>query len=307
MQGEPAHVSIRVADVERIAALGWRGLDEATLGDWLLRAADGFTGRANSALVLGPRPQADGWLPRLVRWYADRGLPPMVQIPLPGGEEIDAILDQAGWRTHDMVRFLTGDLAEVQRLTDQLLGGLLANRHAPAESTPCQGRPGSDLSDPSAQGALHSAGSNVITRLDPEPDEAWLAAYHYRGAPLPGHARDVLVRAGDGTRLCFASLRVPAEDGTAEPVLAVARGAVAQDWLGVTAVTVGDRHRRQGHATRLMSDLATWAAEYGAEAIYLQVAADNDPALRLYSRLGFHHHHDYRYRVGPVPKEEGSA
>ncbi|MGI8628018.1 MAG: GNAT family N-acetyltransferase [Geodermatophilaceae bacterium] len=291
MPSEPAHVSIDVADVERIAALGWRGLEEAQLGGWLLRAAGGFTGRSNSALVLGTPPKTAAWLPDLVRWYADRGLPPMVQIPMPGGEAIDAMLDASGWRTHDLVRFLTGDLSEVQKSTARAL------------ARPSEGRPVSDLL---AQGALHSNGSGVIARLDPEPDDAWLAAYHYRGAPLPGHAREVLVRAEEGTELRFASLRAPAPDGAAAAVLAVARGAVARGWLGVTAVTVNEGRRRQGHGTRLMAELANWADERGARAIYLQVAADNSSALRLYSRLGFHHHHDYRYRIGPVPEDRSA-
>ncbi|MDQ4037906.1 MAG: GNAT family N-acetyltransferase [Actinomycetota bacterium] len=266
MPSEPAHVSIDVADVERIAALGWRGLEEARFGGWLLRAAGGFTGRSNSALVLGAPPKTEAWLPDLLHWYADRGLPPMVQIPLPGGEAIDAVLDAAGWRTHDLVRFLTGDLEEIRTSTTQA-------------STP----------------------AGLAVRLDAEPDDAWLAAYHYRGARLPGHAREVLLRAEEDIELSFASLRAPAEGGAAAAVLAVARGAVARGWLGVTAVTVSEEHRRRGHGTRLMAELVGWAAERGARAIYLQVAAENAAALRLYSRLGFHHHHDYRYRIGPLP------
>ncbi|MBA3410133.1 MAG: GNAT family N-acetyltransferase [Geodermatophilaceae bacterium] len=289
MQGEPAHVSIDVADVERIAALGWRGLEEAQVGGWLLRAADGFTGRSNSALVLGVAPQTDrGFLHDLARWYADRGLPPMVQIPLPGGEAIDAMLADAGWQTFDLVRFLTGDVDEIQNSTAQSL------------ARASEGRPVSNLL---AQGVLHSDGSGVVSRLDAEPDDAWLAAYHYRGAALPGHAREVLLRAGENTELCFASLRAPARDGAADAVFAVARGAVTQGWLGVTAVTVADEHRRQRHGTRLMSELAVWGAQRGARAIYLQVAADNGPALQLYAGLGFHHHHDYRYRVGSALEE----
>ena len=42
-----------VAGLELLAARGWRGTEEARLGDWLLRAGGGFTGRANSALALG--------------------------------------------------------------------------------------------------------------------------------------------------------------------------------------------------------------------------------------------------------------
>ncbi len=46
-------VAISIPDLERRAALGWRAPEEERLGDWLLRAADGFTGRANSALANG--------------------------------------------------------------------------------------------------------------------------------------------------------------------------------------------------------------------------------------------------------------
>lgn len=271
MHGEPAHVAIEVAEVERIAALGWRGLEEAHLGQWLLRAADGFTGRSNSALVLGEPPKSDtGWLLGLVGWYADRGLPPMVQISLPGGEAVDAVLAAAGWRTHDLVRFLTGDIDEVQTLA------------------------AAGLPDPSALTAVEA-------RIDAVPDDSWLAAYHYRGAALPGHAREVLRRAGHDTQLSFASLSAPAGDDGSTSVLAVGRGALAQGWLGITAVTVPDQHRRQRHGTRLMWELAAWGAERGARAIYLQVASENAAALQWYAGLGFHHHHDYRYRVGPDP------
>src|SRR4051794_39097267 len=44
---------VGVAEVQRVAALGWRALELESLGDWLLRAGGGFTGRANSALPLG--------------------------------------------------------------------------------------------------------------------------------------------------------------------------------------------------------------------------------------------------------------
>ncbi|HYO36111.1 MAG TPA: GNAT family N-acetyltransferase, partial [Geodermatophilus sp.] len=46
-----------VADLERLAARGWRGDEEVPFGGWLLRAGGGFTGRANSVLVLGGPPE----------------------------------------------------------------------------------------------------------------------------------------------------------------------------------------------------------------------------------------------------------
>ena len=78
-------------DLERLAARTWRGLEEERLGDWLLRASGGFTGRANSALVVGdpgvPLPEA---IAGVARWYQQRGLRPMAQVPLPGAERADA-------------------------------------------------------------------------------------------------------------------------------------------------------------------------------------------------------------------------
>ena len=46
-------MEISIPDLERAAAAGWRGTEEASLGGWMLRAAAGFTGRANSALAIG--------------------------------------------------------------------------------------------------------------------------------------------------------------------------------------------------------------------------------------------------------------
>ena len=52
----------RVEDLERAAALHWQAPETEPLGEWRLRAAAGFTGRANSALPVGdpglPLPEA---------------------------------------------------------------------------------------------------------------------------------------------------------------------------------------------------------------------------------------------------------
>lgn len=240
-------------DLERLAACSWRGLEEERFGDWLLRASGGFTGRANSVLVVGD-PPADfpDAVDAVTRWYAVRGLRPRAQVPLPGAELADAAFAAAGWETVEDVLVLTASL-----------DGWAA--------------PG------------------VPVDLAPEPDDAWLTGYRYRGGPLPPVARQVLLNADEPV---FAAVRLDPEPA---PVAAVARGAVVDGWLCVTAVTVDERYRRRGLATAVMAALGAWGRQRGARSCLLQVVESNDPALSLYERLGFTEHHRYHYRLGPDP------
>ena len=130
----------------------------------------------------------------------------------------------------------------------------------------------------------------VPVELTAEPDEAWLNGYRYRGAELPAGALDVLTNAED---VVFASVRLAPEPAL---LAAVARGVLTDGWLGVTAVTVAEEHRRQGLATAVMAALQRWAGEHGAHSVYLQVTAGNAPARALYRRAGFIEHHRYHYR-----------
>ncbi len=97
-----------VPELERLAARTWRGLEEERLGEWLLRAGGGFTGRANSVLVVGDPPtDLPAAVAAVTRWYADRGLRPRAQVPVPGGEAADAAFAAAGWARDEDVLVLT--------------------------------------------------------------------------------------------------------------------------------------------------------------------------------------------------------
>lgn len=126
--------------------------------------------------------------------------------------------------------------------------------------------------------------------LDSAPDDAWLRAYR-DGDGLSEHGR-ALLRRHDMAR--FASVRIDGE------VVAVGRGAVDDGWLGVMAVAVDQAHRRQGLAAAVMAALWQWGGEAGATRSYVQVIADNEPAARLYERLGYFVHHEYHYRREPT-------
>jgi ribosomal protein S18 acetylase RimI-like enzyme len=89
---------IRTSDeaLERIAAAGWLPPLTRPLGDWLLRAADGFTGRANSALVIGDPglPLVDA-LDAVRSFYVERRLPARAQVVVES--EWDRALIGHGW------------------------------------------------------------------------------------------------------------------------------------------------------------------------------------------------------------------
>lgn len=146
-------------DLERAAAQHWQAPDTEPLGEWLLRAAGGFTGRANSALPVGDPgvPLAEA-VTAVTAWYRRRRLPPMIVVPLPlhraGGHQLDTYLAERAWLIRP--------------------GPALVLTAAIADIPPAP--------DPAIQ-------------LDPEPDAAWLARYRYRGQELPPIARTLLLSA----------------------------------------------------------------------------------------------------------------
>ncbi|MBO0826143.1 MAG: GNAT family N-acetyltransferase [Streptosporangiales bacterium] len=155
----------RVVQLERVAAAGWPAVDTEPLGEWLLRAAGGFTSRANSALAIGasglPFPAA---AERVRAWYAERGLPGRAAVVLPSPE--DDAFAAAGWTPRDAVLVQTADVA-----------GVL------------------DALPPSP----------VRADVRPEPSDGWLARYTARGQVtaegrevLTGGPRVGFAHAGDG-------------------------------------------------------------------------------------------------------------
>ncbi|WP_329053271.1 GNAT family N-acetyltransferase [Streptomyces violaceus] len=131
-------------ELARVAARAWRPVESERLGDWELRAASGFTRRANSVLPLGePGMPLDEALGSVRRWYGDRGLPAYVQTATgaEGTQELlCAELEERGW---------------VREVTAELWVGPLA--------------PVADRAEPAGV---------VLSR---EADEAWLARYRRRG------------------------------------------------------------------------------------------------------------------------------
>lgn len=132
-----------------------------------------------------------------------------------------------------------------------------------------------------------------------ELDGPWLVAY---GRSRPHDADPAILRMildGHPPR-AFASVAGPSGGG-ADGMIAIARGHLSGAWLGLAAIWSEPEHRRRGLATAMMRALGHWAARRGARYAYLQVAQQNTGAHQAYDRLGFVHHHSYRYLAAPAP------
>jgi len=145
----------RVEDLERAAARHWQAPDVQPLGDWLLRAAEGFTGRANSALPLGDPslPLAEA-ITAVEEWYRRRDLRPMIVLPRGAAPEpLESLLAERSWVPRPGPAFvMTADIADI----------------------------------PASTATIH---------LAPEPDPAFLGLYRYRGQDLPPIARTLMMSA----------------------------------------------------------------------------------------------------------------
>jgi GNAT superfamily N-acetyltransferase len=152
-------------------------------------------------------------------------------------------------------------------------------------------------------GAARAARPTTTVNIMDDPAPAWLGAF----AELDGHDDSVAVGKQVLRRITghtgYASVTI---DGQ---IAGMGLFVVASGWAGVFCMATRPAHRRQGIAATIITAGARWAALHGADRLYLQVEAENDPAKRLYAGAGFVRSHGYHYRIAPVstshPSERG--
>ncbi|MFE7614890.1 GNAT family N-acetyltransferase [Streptomyces sp. NPDC057496] len=249
-------------ELSAVCARAWPPVESEPLGEWRLRAAGGFTRRANSVLPLGdPGMPLDEALRRVGQWYGERGLPAYVQAATgaEGTQELlCAELEERGWRREVTTEVRTAALAPI--------------------------------------GDLAADVSRV--RLGRDLDEAWLSRYQRFETPDP-HVLQVL---RGGPSVWFASIPADETDagtdaaaGGSAPPAAIGRCVVDGRWAGFMAVEVDPAYRRRGLATAVMTALARRALDEGASAAWLQVESDNEGARAMYEGMGFAVHHLYHH------------
>ncbi|MFM6851145.1 MAG: GNAT family N-acetyltransferase [Terrabacter sp.] len=257
--GRP-HERVSADDLEKLMAKGWQAVERGGVGDWVLRASDGFTGRANSALVVGdPSLPLERALDFTEKWYADRGRPAIFQVHGETGFDpteqpaVAALLERGyvvggGHDSWQRVLVMTGLSAAVPPLTEQ---------SAPVTA-------------------------DAQLQLD------WLTAYGEQRSIVPGTTEAVLT-GSDGQ--LFLSVRDPSTNA----IIGLARLAIHPGWAGIFGLWVHPDHRRTGVATTIVSAAAMVARENNMPAMYIQVSGDNAAGVAFWEGLGFTVHHEYTY------------
>jgi ribosomal protein S18 acetylase RimI-like enzyme len=101
-----------VVALELAANEAWPAPVQARLGNWILRAAENWTGRANSALAVGdPDRPLEAAIDAVADWYADHGQPALINAPMPLAAPVNQALDERGWTTRPLTLLQTVPLA----------------------------------------------------------------------------------------------------------------------------------------------------------------------------------------------------
>lgn len=79
-------------------------------------------------------------------------------------------------------------------------------------------------------------------------------------------------------------------------VVACGLAVLQNGYIGLYDIITDREHRRMGLGEALTAKLLNWGISMGAEGAYLQVVADNTPAVSMYSKLGFREAYRYWYR-----------
>lgn len=233
----------------------WPALTTRYYDGWVLRFANGYTGRANSIHPIYPGSlDLDTRIDCCEATYQRHSLPINFKLtPASFPADLDDALAARGYQRPYDVCVLTADLLATQ------------------------------------------TASSAAVKLSPQISDLWLWHY-FRMSGTDRRYRDTLVQMlGLLTpTVCYALLEKN------DDILALGIGVYEDGVLGLFKIETDPRHRRQGYGTALVSTLLDWGKSQGATLAYLQTEPENEPALRLYDKLGFAEVYRYWYRVRPA-------
>ena len=248
---------MNVQKIEELALNAWPGLQTYLYDGWVIRLAEGYTKRANSVT-----PLYEG--------CGDFGLEEKVE----RCEEVYQGLKRPQPTIFRIPSFVEGA---------QELDAFLAERgYERLDETLVLGMDLEDAEFEQSERAYIMPGRDGLN--------SWLSAYGRLSKSQIGAVHEKILGQILGQR-CPMEIMVNGE------VVACGLGVYDDGYMGFFDIVTAEAHRRQGYGRELMESLLGWGVMKGALYAYIQVVAENRPAVNLYKQLGFEEQNHYWYRM----------
>ena len=257
--------------LEDLMDKAWPALEREVSGEWVLRASEGVTQRANSVWPRVPSRDGQDSIARSVDaaalWYRSRRLPLIFQVfDDSRSARLNTVLDGQRFTRQSETRIMVRRADDIR--PDDLRG-----------ATPAQGVELSD--DPSREWL------DLWWSVDGRGGEAELSVARTILTACP--ALYALVRDDDG---------VPA---------AVGRLALVDGWGGIYSMATSVTHRRRGYGAKVLAALLQAGSQRNLKGFWLLVTMANEGAQALYSQAGFTNRGGYLYRQAPLKRAPGGC
>ncbi|WP_248925564.1 GNAT family N-acetyltransferase [Paenibacillus hamazuiensis] len=253
---------VNIGLLEQLAFNTWPAAVQWSYGDWIARYSGGVTRRANSVYTSGSMPGNDDWLKDIEAFYARNRLPARFHISPASPDGLDERLEKEGYVKNTVTTMMIGDCREV------------VQRTSPPDVSP-------EKSDGPAFEAV------LLNNADDDWIDGFLQAEQFPELRRPFYEG---LCGRIAPECAFLSIRMNGK------IAGVGTAVTERGWAGFTNIAAHPDFRRRGVGTFILHHLASWALKRGAERLYLQVMADNAPAVSLYEKSGYRRLYDYHYR-----------
>lgn len=133
---------------------------------------------------------------------------------------------------------------------------------------------------------------SISFTIEDEAAETWLSAYQkLNQIPAQHHETMQLMLQQTPANKAFISWKLNNQ------IIACGLGIVSDRTIGLYDIVTDEAFRGRGIAEQMIKELLHWAIRNGAKSSYLMVLDQNQPALRLYSKLGFRKLYSAWFRV----------
>lgn len=245
--------------MELLASEFWPPRNRQTLSNgWILGENGGVTWRANCVLPYGTQENSLDAVKEAERFYEAKNQPPAFKLTDAAPLGLDETLAQRGYKKHMITHMQTRTLNQDSRKDDLLKGKV----------------------------------NELQVGFSSELRDDWLlkqaADERYQGSRLEV-LRDILNR--------IPGKRAFAEVIEERTIVGVGLGVVHKNWLALFSIRTDPDYRRMGIGEAISEALLSWGVENGAKQAFLQVEADNLPAIQLYQKMDFVIPYVYWYRI----------